>query len=84
MLRDRLCSLARILQDIGKYGLLLAATVFFSVGLGVVLFADGSPAGKGIQRMIVEGDTLGYVVLFVFFPMIWIFLAAGLPKERRT
>jgi hypothetical protein len=77
-------SLASILRDVGKNGILLAAVVFFSAGLWVVLFADGPPVGRGIQRMIAQGDALGYVTLFVFFPLVWTFLAAGLPKERRT
>jgi hypothetical protein len=74
-------SLAPLLRHIGKNGVLLGAIVFFLVGLCVVLFVDGRPTGKGIQRMITEGNALGYVALFVFFPMIWMFLTASLPSE---
>jgi hypothetical protein len=75
-------SLVPLLRDFWKYARLLGTMVFFLIALWLLLFVGGPVGGRSPQRFITDGDALGYLVLFVFFPMLWAFLVTGLPAER--
>jgi hypothetical protein len=75
-------SLGPLLRGIRQHARLLATIVFFLVGLWLLLFVGGSTGGRSLQKYIINGDAFGYIVLFVFLPMIWVFIASGLPNDR--
>jgi hypothetical protein len=75
-------SLGPLLRGIRQHAKLLATIVFFLVALWLLLFVGGSTGGRSLQKHIIDGDAFGYIGLFVFLPMIWVFIASGLPDER--
>jgi hypothetical protein len=75
-------SLGPLLREVRRYAKLWAAITFCSVCLWVLLFVGSSTGATGLQKSIIDGDALGYIVLFVFLPMILMFIASELPDDR--
>jgi hypothetical protein len=75
-------SLGPLLRGVGQYAKLWAGLPFLSVCLWLLLFVGTPTGGTSLQKHIIDGDALGYVVSFVFLPMIWVFIAAELPDDR--
>jgi hypothetical protein len=73
-------SLGPLFKGFKQHVRLLATIAVLLIGLWLLLFVGGS-AGS-LQRSIIHGDAFGYIVLFVFLPMIWVFVASELPDER--
>ena len=73
-------SLGSLVRALNKHLTLLLGIAFFLAGL-LLLFAGGSSGGS-LRNYIVEGNLWGYIVLFVFFPIVGVFLASELPSDR--
>jgi hypothetical protein len=75
-------SLGPILRDIGKQKRLVVANLFFLLGLWLLFFTGGSAGTRSVQKCVIEGSAWGYIVLFVFCPIVGMFLASELPNDR--
>ena len=75
-------SLGPLLRRVRQYARLLVMIAFLLIGLWLLLFVGGPTGGSSLQKLIIDGDAFGYVVLFVFLPLIWVFVASELPDDR--
>jgi hypothetical protein len=75
-------SLGPLLREIGSQKRLVVTVLFFLLALWLLLFTGGSVGTRSLQKCIVEGNAWGYIVLFVFFPIVGVFLASELPNDR--
>jgi len=76
-------SLRTLLTDVRKHWRLLVSIVFFPFGLWLILFVREQTARTDLQLLIIHGSAYGYVLLFVLMPILFAFLAAGLPEQAR-
>jgi hypothetical protein len=75
-----LTSIPAALRNMKRFGPVMLLSLVVSFCFWLFLFNAGS-ALSSLQRLIVGGEALGYVVVFVCIPMLYLILIAALPHS---